>query len=118
MTFEDVRARGTVIRHKERKFGRGCVEEWIRSRPQLLEKAVQLLRPFELMLANAPFLLGDVPVYSDFALFGILGNMVYRDWVEIPKELVRIKEWREMLRRFRYTTVSADRALAPPPENV
>jgi glutathione S-transferase len=83
-----------------------------------VEKAVQLLRPFELMLAQAPLLLGDVPVYSDFALFGILGNLVYRDWVEIPKELVRIKEWRETLRRFRYTTVSADRALAPPPENV
>ena len=117
MKIEDVRSRGTVIRHKERKFGRGCVEEWIRSRPQLLEKSVQLLRPFELMLANAPFLLGDAPVYSDFALFGILGNMVYGDWAEIPKELVRIKEWREMLRRFRYT-MGADRALAPLPENV
>jgi glutathione S-transferase len=70
------------------------------------------------MLANAPFLLGDVPVYSDFALFGILGNMVYGDWAEIPKELVRIKEWREMLRRFRCTMVAADRALAPLPENV
>jgi glutathione S-transferase len=106
MTLEDVRARGMMIRHKERKFGRGCVEEWINSRPQLLEKAVQLLRPFEIMLANAPFLLGDVPVYSDFALFGILENLVYGDWVVMPKELVRIKEWREMLRRFRYTTVT------------
>jgi glutathione S-transferase len=106
MTLEDVRGRGMMIRHKERKFGRGCVEEWIRSRPQLLEKAVQLLRPFEIMLAHAPFLLGDVPVYSDFALFGILENLVYGDWVEMPNELVRIKEWREMLRRFRYTTVT------------
>ena len=25
--FEDVRARGMMIRHKERKFGRGCVED-------------------------------------------------------------------------------------------
>jgi len=107
MTFEDVRARGTMIRHKERKFGRGCVDEWVRSRPQLLERAIQLLRPFELMLAQAPFLLGDVPVYSDFALFGVLGNLVYRDWVEIPKELVKIKGWRERLSGFRYTTVSA-----------
>ncbi len=91
MTFEDVRARGTMIRHKERKFGRGCVDEWVRSRPQLLERAVQLLRPFELMLAHAPFLLGGEPVYSDFALFGVLENLVYKDWVEIPKELVQIK---------------------------
>jgi glutathione S-transferase len=106
MTLEDVRARGMMIRHKERKFGRGCVEEWTSSRPQLLEKAVQLLRPFELMLAHSPFLLGDAPVYVDFALFGILENLVYGDWVEIPKELVRIKEWRDTLRRFRYTMVT------------
>ena len=105
MTLEDVRARGMTIRHKERKFGRGCVEEWIRSRPQLLEKAAQLLCPFELMLAHSPFLLGEVPVYVDFALFGILENLVYREWVEIPKELIRIKEWRDMLRRFRYAMV-------------
>jgi glutathione S-transferase len=59
------------------------------------------------MLANAPFLLGDEPVYSDFALFGVLGNLVYKDWVEIPKELVQIKGWRERLRGFRYATVPA-----------
>ena len=58
MTFEDVRALGTMIRYKERKFGRGCVDEGIRSRPQLLERAVQLLRPFELMLAHT-LLLGS-----------------------------------------------------------
>ena len=52
------------------------------------------------MLAHAPFLLGDEPVYSDFALFGVLGNLVYKDWVEIPKELVRIKGWREKAERI------------------
>ncbi len=44
-------------RHKERKFGRGCLEAWLEQAPLLQEKLAQSLIPFELMLQERPFLL-------------------------------------------------------------
>jgi len=92
-TIEDVGHRGMVIRHKERKFGRGCVESWRREHPALANRARALLEPFDLMLCQHPFLLGSAPVYTDFALFGILANLTYRGWNRIPEGLSRLEDW-------------------------
>jgi glutathione S-transferase len=71
-------ARGLFLRHKERKFGRGCVEQWRRDAAQIRAEADRLLARFEITLRHSPFLFGDAPVYADFLLYGILGNLTYR----------------------------------------
>jgi len=71
-------ARGLFLRHKERKFGRGCVEQWRRDARQIRAEADRLLERCETTLRHSPFLFGNSPVYSDFLLYGILGNLTYR----------------------------------------
>src|SRR5258707_11363921 len=44
------------LRHKERKFGRGCLLEWQRQQQELLRQLGRSLVPFEEMLMYHPFL--------------------------------------------------------------
>ncbi len=55
---------------KERKFGAGCVDAWLRDQPQLMAKARHLLAPTLATLAARPFLLGDAPSLADASLYG------------------------------------------------
>lgn len=91
-----------VIRHKERKFGVGCEEAWAAGQDELLQAAAILLKPYDLMLERKPFLFGGVPIYSDFALFGVLGNMTYKDHVAIPTSLPALTEWYGRMKAFRF----------------
>ena len=98
----DVVERALIVRHKERKFGHGCIERWIQERENLIAEATRLLCPFEQTLAHGGFLFGTTPVYSDFLLFGILGNFTFRDAAPFPADLPALKVWRERLTSFRY----------------
>ncbi len=85
------------IRHKERKFGRGCLEEW-----HALQKAMQIqlaerLLPFEEMLTYRPFLLGDRPRFLDFNLLGMLENFLYSGHYQIPVNRPQISKWRRRM---------------------
>ena len=70
----------------------------------MIAEATRLLVPFEQTLAYAggPFLFGASPVYSDFLLYGILGNYTYQDTTPFPPELPSLREWRDRMRTFRY----------------
>jgi glutathione S-transferase len=94
--------RAMVRRHKERKFGPACEERWERERPSLQTEAERLLSPFDLDLAQRPFLFGDEPIFSDFALFGVLGNLTYREYNSLPVSLTNLGRWFERMRTFRY----------------
>ena len=73
------------LRHKERKFGRGCLDQWReRSKKSWLEQLEERLLPFEEMLSHQPFLLGDRPRFVDFDLFGMLENFLYSGHYELP----------------------------------
>lgn len=101
--ISDVVERTLIIRHKERKFGPGCVERWGQERASLLAEATRLLFPFEQSLApGGPFLFGTAPVYSDFLLFGLLGNLTFRNAAPFPAGLLALKTWYDRLRDFRY----------------
>jgi glutathione S-transferase len=76
--IHDPVARGLFLRHKERKFGRGCVEQWRRDAAAIRAQCDRLLERFEITLRHSPFLFGDAPVYCDFLLYGVLGNLTYR----------------------------------------
>lgn len=60
--------RTMLIRHKERKFGKGCVRKWTSHRRYLCSQFAELLKPMDDMLAIPPFLLTDHPLFVDYNL--------------------------------------------------
>lgn len=62
--------RALYVLIKERKFGAGCVDAWLRDRDVLITRAQQLLTPTLSTLKKRPFLFGDAPTIADAALFG------------------------------------------------
>ena len=86
-------ARGLFLRHKERKFGRGCVEQWRRDAARIRAEADRLLARFEITLRHSPFLFGETPVYSDFLLYGILGNLTYGGHHRLNPQHTSLAEW-------------------------
>ncbi|MEM0897711.1 MAG: glutathione S-transferase family protein [Verrucomicrobiota bacterium] len=101
-SIEDIVARTMIIRHKERKFGPGCVERWREQHDELFARFLTLLAPAERTLAEQPFLFGITPVYADFALFGILENVTWGGTNALPESLSNILRWREATKTFRY----------------
>jgi len=55
---------------KERKFGRGCVDDWERNAADLVARARVLLGPTLQTLSQRPFIFGDRPTLADAALYG------------------------------------------------
>jgi glutathione S-transferase len=81
------------LRHKERKFGRGCIDQWRRDQKPMLAELARRLVPFEGMLLSQPFLLGDQPRFVDFDLYGILSNFLYSGHYRLPTAHTRLKQW-------------------------
>ena len=84
---------GLHRRHKERKFGIGCLEEWTRDVDRLTEQFHIALQPFEQMLGKQPFLTGDKPVYADYALCGVIGNFLFSRASNLPAHYLMIEAW-------------------------
>ena len=95
--------RGTLIRHKERKFGRGCVDQWRAQAPQLLSRLVEVLGPLDTMLARDPYLLGDRPTFADYALYGVLGCLTFTGDNDIPAAVKNILRWHAELDALKLT---------------
>jgi glutathione S-transferase len=89
-----------TLRHKERKFGRGCVEQWKANREALRAGAAAHWWRFDAMLKHKPYLFGDCPVYADFLLWGIIGNYTWKGWNELPKDLTALPDWRARMDAF------------------
>lgn len=81
------------LRHKERKFGRGCIEAWQRSEKDLLKQLETALLPFEEMLNHNSYLLGEQPRFVDFDLFGMLGDFLYTGHYKLPASRPQLKKW-------------------------
>jgi glutathione S-transferase len=104
-SIPDLVSRVMVLRHKERKFGRGCVEQWKRQLDSLRAGAAQHFARFEAMLAGDPFLFGEEPVYADFLLWGIVENYAWNGWNELPESMVALRSWRERIATFSFDVV-------------
>ena len=89
------------LRHKERKFGRGCVDQWRAQQNDWLKLLEQRLLPFEEMLAHNSFLLGEQPRFVDFDLFGMLENFLYSGHFKLPAVHTQIKDWHGRLSRLK-----------------
>jgi glutathione S-transferase len=86
------------IRHKERKFGRGCLDQWRANQKALLRQLEQILVPCEQMLAHSEFLLGARPLFVDFELYGMLENFLFSGHYSLPKSLPNLREWHRCLK--------------------
>jgi glutathione S-transferase len=81
------------LRHKERKFGRGCVEQWRKQQKELRRLLEERLTPFEEMAMHHPFLLGTRPRFVDFDLYGMLGNFLFSGHYELPAAHDHLGRW-------------------------
>ena len=90
-----------LIRHKERKFGRGCLDQWRKDHKQWQRRLAANLIPFEEMLMHHRFLLGDRPRFVDFDLFGMLANCLYSGHYQLPARHTRIRDWHPRMQRVK-----------------
>lgn len=88
------------LRHKERRFGRGCLEAWAQQEAAFLSALTHALVPYEQMLLAHPFLLDDQPRFVDFDLFGMLGNFLYSGHYRLPETHPRLGEWYARMARL------------------
>lgn len=81
------------LRHKERKYGRGCLDAWRLNQKPLLAELTTVLLPFEQMLGTRRFLLDHRPRFVDFDLWGMLANFLYSGRYRLPAVYPKIKAW-------------------------
>lgn len=89
------------LRFKERKFGRGCLDQWRSDRKQWQRQLAAKLLPFEEMLMHRSFLLGDRPRFADFDLFGMLANYLYSGHYQLPARHNRLQDWFARMQRVK-----------------
>lgn len=89
------------LRHKERKFGRGCIDQWRKQQGEWLKRLEQSLVPFEEMAAHHPCLLGDRPHFVDFDLFGMLENFLYSGHYKLPPAHNHLRDWHRRISKLK-----------------
>jgi glutathione S-transferase len=92
------------VRHKERKFGRGCLEQWATQQRDLLNGLEKALTPCEQMLNEKQFLLGNRPLFVDFDLYGMLGNFLYSGHYQLPAAHTQLREWYQRMTAIKHGT--------------
>lgn len=90
------------LRFKERKFGRGCIEQWKEQQGSMLAELEQKLMTFEQMLETREYLLDDKPRFVDFDLFGMLGNFLYSGHYELPVAHSRLSAWYKRMAKVKF----------------
>jgi glutathione S-transferase len=88
----------SFIRHKERKFGRGCIGQWRAQQKDLLRQLELKLLPFEQMLAHSEFILGQCPLFVDFNLFGIVENFLFSGHYTLPRSQPHLRVWHRRMK--------------------
>jgi glutathione S-transferase len=92
--------RALYIFVKERKFGAGCIDAWLRDRDALFARAHKLLAPTLRTLAERPFLFGDTPTLADAALDGQAKMLLEGDPALLERLGRPLVEHGERLRAF------------------
>jgi glutathione S-transferase len=101
----------SFLRHKERKFGRGCIDQWRAQQKDLLAQLEQRLIPFEEMLAYKPFLLDQQPRFVDFDLYGMLGNFLYSGHYRLPAAHAHLRQWHRRMDRVQFKSFAREKEL-------
>ncbi len=95
------------LRFKERKFGRGCIDQWRSSQKELQAQLVTLLMPFEQMLSTRDYLLDARPRFVDFNLWGILANFLYSGRYSLPAVLPKLRVWHRRVSKLRFSNTKS-----------
>jgi len=101
------------LRHKERKFGRGCLDQWRAQQKDLLAQLEQRLVPFEEMLMYRPFLLDQRPRFVDFDLYGMLTNFLYSGHYRLPAAHSHLKTWYRRMTGAHFKAFAREKELHP-----
>jgi glutathione S-transferase len=97
------------LRFKERKFGRGCLAQWLAHHDALQADLAHRLLPFEQMLAHRSFLLEDQPHFVDFDLWGMLANFLYSGSYQLPVALPQVRRWYERMSKLKLSDVQREK---------
>ena len=95
------------LRFKERKFSRGCLDQWRKDQKSWLKQLEERLLPFEMMLTHLPFILDECPRFVDFDLYGMLENFLYSGHYRLPERHQRIQAWHRRMKKIKRTDFSA-----------
>ena len=87
-----------LVRHKERKFGKGCLQEWTSHRKYLTTQFAELLMPIDNTLASFPFLLSDRPLFVDYDLYGVIENYLFNGKTKLPN-LKYLRRWHRAMNK-------------------
>jgi glutathione S-transferase len=90
------------LRHKERKFGPGCLDQWRAQQEGLVEELTRRLVPFEQMLAHRDYLLDGQPRFVDFDLWGMLANFQFSGHYPWPAAHSELAKWYARVSRARH----------------
>jgi glutathione S-transferase len=99
------------LRHKERKFGRGCIEQWRLQQKELQQALTQKLLPFEEMLMRRAFLLDERPRFVDFDLYGMLGNVLFSGHYRLPAAHDHLKRWHTRMTHLQFKSFAREEDL-------
>ena len=99
------------MRHKERKFGRGCIDRWQAEQSQLLTQLWERLIPFEEMLLYKPYLLDTRPRFVDFDLYGMLANFLYSGHYRLPAAHTELKKWYRRISQAKFKNFAREKKL-------
>jgi len=99
------------LRHKERKFGRGCINKWRAERKEMLAQLEDKLVPFEEMLLYKPYLLDQRPRFVDFNLYGMLANFLYSGHYRLPAAHTQIKDWYHRMTHIKLKSIAREKEL-------
>jgi glutathione S-transferase len=99
------------LRHKERKFGRGCIDQWRADQKQLLAQLELKLVPFEEMLLYKEFLLDARPRFVDFDLYGMLANFLYSGHYRLPAKHNNLKTWYRRMANIQFKSLPREKKL-------
>ncbi len=91
------------LRFKERKFGRGCLDQWRKDQKLLLKQLEEKILPYEMILTHSPFILEERPRFVDFDLFGMLGNFLYSGHYQLPKNHKAIQRWHARMKSVKHS---------------
>jgi len=97
------------LRHKERKFGRGCLTQWLEQAGSMQQELAHRLMPFEQMLAHRDFLLEETPHFVDFDLWGMLANYLYSGSYQLPAALPQVRRWYERMSKLKLSDVQREK---------
>lgn len=101
--FVEPEERLAYLRFKERKFGRGCLKQWLQQQKSLMAELTEKLTPFEQMLRDRPFLLDNQARFVDFDLWGMLANFLYSGHYKLPAIHPRLRRWYTRMSKLKFT---------------